>query len=56
MPNTLGIFPGRVTYAVDEEGVVSESISSQLDASKNVEEALKPLRSIGLEDGTYADV
>jgi len=53
VPNTLGVFPGRVTYIVDEEGVVRRVFSSQLNATKHVAEALKTLRSIGSEDGTY---
>ncbi len=36
VPNTLGLFPGRVTYVVDEEGVVRHIFSSQLDVSKHV--------------------
>lgn len=44
--NTLGIFPGRVTYVVDKEGIVRHVFSSQLNVEKHVEEALKTLRSI----------
>jgi len=46
VPNTLGLFPGRVTYIIDQEGVVRHIFSSQLGAEKHVEEALKALRSI----------
>lgn len=46
IPNTLGLFPGRVTYVIDKEGIVSHVFSSQLGAEKHVEEALKALRSI----------
>ena len=46
VPNTLGLFPGRVTYVIDEEGVVRHIFSSQLGMEKHVEEALKALRSI----------
>ena len=47
VPNTLGLFPGRVTYVIDEEGVVKYVFSSQLHATRHVEQALKALESIG---------
>src|SRR5918998_3144369 len=46
VPNTLGLFPGRVTYVIDEEGVVRHIFSSQLGISRHVEEALEALGSI----------
>jgi thioredoxin-dependent peroxiredoxin len=45
--NTLGLFPGRVTYVLDEQGVIRHVFSSQLDTKRHVEEALKVLLSIG---------
>ena len=48
VPNTLGLFPGRVTYVIDREGMVRHVFSSQLAASRHVEEALGALRAIGL--------
>jgi peroxiredoxin Q/BCP len=47
VPNTLGLFPGRVTYVINEEGVVRHVFSSQLQASRHVEQALKALESMG---------
>ena len=47
VPNTLGLFPGRVTYVIDREGVVRHIFSSQLAASRHVQEALEALRAIG---------
>lgn len=44
--NTLGLFPGRVTYVVDPEGIVSNIFSSQIDVERYVEEALEILRSL----------
>jgi peroxiredoxin Q/BCP len=44
--NTLGLFPGRVTYVIDEEGVVRHIFSSQLGVEQHVEKALKALQSI----------
>ena len=46
VPNTLELFPGRVTYVIDEEGVVKYVFSSQLYATGHVEQALKALESI----------
>ena len=46
VPNTLGLFPGRVTYVIDREGIVRHVFSSQLGVEKHVEEALEALRSL----------
>jgi thioredoxin-dependent peroxiredoxin len=46
VPNTFGIFPGRVTYVIDEAGVVRHVFSSQIGALKHVEGALKSLAAI----------
>jgi len=50
--NTFGLFPGRVTYVMDEEGVIRHVFSSQLGARRHVEEALRILPSIGCHSGT----
>lgn len=47
VPNTLGLFPGRVTYVIDEEGVVRHVFSSQLGVTRHVEQALEALEAIG---------
>ena len=53
VPNTFGLFPGRVTYVIDEEGVVRHIFSSQLGVEQHVAEALKALQSISSgTDGT----
>ena len=46
VPHTLGLFPGRVTYVIDRDGIVRHVFSSQLGFVKHVEEALQALRSI----------
>src|SRR5918995_4223579 len=43
VPNTFGVFPGRVSYVIDEKGLVRHIFSSQLGVEKHVEEALKVL-------------
>ncbi|MCA1718807.1 MAG: peroxiredoxin [Actinobacteria bacterium] len=47
VPTTLGLFPGRVTYVMDKEGVVRHLFSSQRGVEKHVEEAFKALQSMG---------
>ena len=44
VPNTLGLFPGRVTYIIDEQGVVRYIFSSQLGVERHVQEAINALR------------
>jgi peroxiredoxin Q/BCP len=44
VPNTLGLFPGRVTYVLDEAGVVKHIFSSQLGVERHVQEAINALR------------
>ncbi|MDQ3862169.1 MAG: peroxiredoxin [Actinomycetota bacterium] len=46
VPNTFGLFPGRVTYVIDRAGVVRHVFSSQIAVEKHVEEALATLESI----------
>jgi thioredoxin-dependent peroxiredoxin len=46
VPRAFGLFPGRVTYVIDEEGVVRHVFSSQLGVTRHVEEALSALRAI----------
>jgi thioredoxin-dependent peroxiredoxin len=43
---TLGIFPGRVTYVIDGQGVVRHVFSSQTGAQRHVHEALDALNAI----------
>ena len=52
VPNTFGIFPGRVTYVIGQEGTVRHVFSSQLGVERHVGEALKALESIGSQNGT----
>jgi thioredoxin-dependent peroxiredoxin len=44
VPNTLGLLPGRVTYVLDEAGVVGHIFSSQLGVERHVQEAINALR------------
>lgn len=42
---SLGLLPGRVTYVIDPSGVVRKVFSSQLRATKHIDEALATIRS-----------
>lgn len=46
VPNSFGLFPGRVTYVIDGEGVVRYVFSSQIEVERHVQEALEVLESI----------
>jgi len=46
VPNTFGLFPGRVTYVIDQEGIVRRVFSSQIGVERHVQEALEALHSI----------
>ena len=41
VPKTLGLFPGRVTYVLDKEGIVRLIYSAQLASDEHVQQALK---------------
>ncbi len=43
VPRTLGLFPGRVTYLIDRDGIVRHIFSSQLQPKRHVAEALDVL-------------
>jgi len=46
---TLGLLPGRVTYVIDQTGVVRHVYSSQLRATRHPREALMMLSALGGE-------
>ena len=46
VPKTMGVLPGRVTYVIDQEGVVQHVFNSQLNAKKHVTEALDVVRRL----------
>ncbi len=46
VPSTLGLLPGRVTYVIDQQGIVRKVFNSQLNFKAHVEEALKALQSM----------
>ncbi len=46
VPKSMGLFPGRVTYVIDREGIVRHVFSSQLAANRHVTEALEVIRKL----------
>jgi thioredoxin-dependent peroxiredoxin len=48
---TLGLFPGRVTYLIDRDGIVRHIFSSQFRPMKHVSEALRILGSLRVARG-----
>jgi peroxiredoxin Q/BCP len=46
VPNTLGVIPGRVTYVIDQKGVVRQVFNSLLGFSKHAKAALDILKGL----------
>jgi thioredoxin-dependent peroxiredoxin len=46
VPKTLFVFPGRVTYVIDRQGVVRHILNAPLASKKHVDEALKIVREL----------
>jgi len=46
VPKTLGLFPGRVTYVIDREGIVRLVFSAQLASQDHVTKALAAVAAI----------
>src|SRR5579872_6246649 len=44
VPSTFGLLPGRVTYVIDQQGVIRYVFSQQLNAAQHVAEALRIVR------------
>ena len=46
VPKAMGVFPGRVTYVIDREGIVRHIFKSQFAADRHVQEALDVVRKL----------
>jgi thioredoxin-dependent peroxiredoxin len=44
VPSTLWVLPGRVTYILDQQGIIRQIFDSQPNVDGHIEEALKALR------------
>ena len=40
VPKTMGLFPGRVTYVIDQEGIIRQIFSAQFASDEHVRQAL----------------
>jgi peroxiredoxin Q/BCP len=52
VPKTFGIFPGRVTYVIDKQGVVRHIFNSQFTGERHTTEALAMVRQLIQEPPT----
>jgi peroxiredoxin Q/BCP len=43
---TLGVWPGRVTFVIDKDGIVRHVFASQMDTVRHVAEALETIRKL----------
>ncbi len=50
VPKSIILLPGRVTYVVDENGIVQYIFNSQFNAEKHVENSLKKLNELKIEE------
>jgi thioredoxin-dependent peroxiredoxin len=46
VPSTLWVLPGRVTYILNQQGIIRHIFDSQLNFDGHIEEALKALRTL----------
>ena len=46
VPRSMGLFPGRVTYVIDQAGVVRHIYSAQFASAEHVRQALTVLETI----------
>lgn len=46
VPSTFGLFPGRVTFVIDKQGVIRHVFNSQMNPTKHVDEALEVLAKL----------
>ena len=49
--NLFGLIAGRVTYVVDNRGIIRHIYNSQVNASQHIDESLEALRKVKKEDG-----
>ena len=49
VPKTLGLLPGRVTYVIDQKGIIVHIFSSQFTPKKHIDEALRILKDLDEE-------
>ena len=45
--NLFGLISGRVTYAINKEGIVIHTFNSQLQAERHIAESMNALKKLG---------
>ena len=51
VPKSFFVLPGRVTYVIDQQGIVRQVFNSQLFGTRHVDEAMKTLRALSKPGG-----
>lgn len=51
VPKTFGLFPGRVTYVLDRDGIVKHVFNSQLNPNRHAIESLQVLKAMKVVQG-----
>ncbi|WP_439816024.1 peroxiredoxin [Zavarzinia sp. CC-PAN008] len=46
VPNTMLLFPGRVTYVIDKQGTVRHVFNAMMESQGHVDEALRIVKSL----------
>jgi peroxiredoxin Q/BCP len=44
--SSLGLFPGRVTFVIDKEGIIRRVFASQMNPKRHVSEAIEALKAM----------
>lgn len=47
VPSSFGLLPGRVTYVIDQQGIVQNVFNSQFNFKGHIEESLKIIQQLG---------
>jgi peroxiredoxin Q/BCP len=50
VPAMFGLFSGRVTFIIDQHGIIRHTFSSQINIQRHIEEALQTLRALQAEE------
>ena len=46
VPNSLGIIPGRVTFVIDQQGIIRNIFNNLLNGPAHVQEAIQVINSL----------
>lgn len=48
--NLFGLIPGRVTYIIDQKGIIRQIYNSQMNTARHIEESIKAVKKIVNEE------